>query len=122
MNNAVFWDVTLCGSCKKRRFGGTYCLHHQGDKNRPARNVSGNYQLKHVVHIVFLGSVLRLLVTKLPSSPILDTLIMEAIRSSETSVLTRAPRRNIPEEGILHSHRRENLKSYNISHVYYCKL
>jgi hypothetical protein len=33
---------------------------------------------------------------------------------SETSVLTRAIRRNIPEVNILHSHRRENLKSYNV--------
>jgi hypothetical protein len=46
------------------------------------------------------------------SSPILVTLIIEAIRSSETPVLTRATRRNLPEDGILHSHRRENLKSY----------
>jgi hypothetical protein len=23
MKNAVFWDVTPCGSCKNRRFGGT---------------------------------------------------------------------------------------------------
>jgi hypothetical protein len=23
MKNGVFWDVTPCGSCKKRRFGGT---------------------------------------------------------------------------------------------------
>jgi hypothetical protein len=38
MKNAVFLDVTPCGRCKNRRFGGTYRLHHQGDKNRRARN------------------------------------------------------------------------------------
>jgi hypothetical protein len=64
--------------------------------------------------IVFFGSVLRLLVNAnvVPGSPILDTLIMEATRSSETSVLTRVTKPNIPENDILHSYRRENLESY----------
>jgi hypothetical protein len=43
-----------------------------------------------------------------------STLKMEAIRSSETSVRTRSTRRHIPEDGIFHSHRRENLSSYKI--------
>jgi hypothetical protein len=42
----------------------------------------------------------------------LVTLMMEAIRSFGTSVLRRVTWRNISEGGILHSHRRENLKSY----------
>jgi hypothetical protein len=42
----------------------------------------------------------------------ISTLTMKAIRSSETSVQTRSTQSHIPEDGILHSHRRENLKSY----------
>jgi hypothetical protein len=64
--------------------------------------------------LVFLRTVRRLLVTAnvVPSSPILVTLLMEELSASETSVLTRAIWRNIPEDGILRSHGRENDKSY----------
>jgi hypothetical protein len=52
---------------------------------RARSNVCSNKQPKHAV----------------PSSPIFVTLMMKVIYSSETSVLTRAIRRNIPDDGIL---------------------
>jgi hypothetical protein len=48
---------------------------------------------------------------------ILVTLMKEALGSSETWVITRATPRNIQEYNILHSHRRENLKSYQVIYV-----
>jgi hypothetical protein len=52
--------------------------------------------------MVLVRTVLRLLVTAnvVPSLPILVTLMMETVCSFEASVLTRATRRHIPEDGI----------------------
>jgi hypothetical protein len=72
MKNDVFWDVTPCNSRKKRRFEGTYCLLHQGYRTRR-----------------FTGIIVS-------SSPIVVTVMLEKIRYSETSVLTRATLRLKP--------------------------
>jgi hypothetical protein len=65
IKNAVFWDVTPCGPCKNRRFGGTHCPHHQSDKNQRARNM-------HCASVTISSNVI-------PSSPILFALMMEAM-------------------------------------------
>jgi uncharacterized alpha-E superfamily protein len=68
-------------------FGGTYRLQHQGENNQ--------------------RSVIELLITAnvVPRSLILSALMKKAIQCSETSVLTRVMRRDIPEEGILQGKR-----------------
>jgi hypothetical protein len=66
-----------------------------------------------IIRVTRIGELGTLGVTaNVPSSPIVVTMMMEALGSSETSVLTRATRRNILEGATLYSHRRENIKSY----------
>jgi hypothetical protein len=39
MKRTIFWDVTLCSPVDvHQRFGGTYCLHLQGQKVSTARS------------------------------------------------------------------------------------
>jgi hypothetical protein len=47
----------------------------------------------------------------------------ETTCSSETSVVTKPTRRHIPEQGNIHSHRRENLKvDVKMSYIYFKRI
>jgi hypothetical protein len=38
MKNSVSWEARPCSSCKNQRYGGTYRLYLQGEKNQRDRN------------------------------------------------------------------------------------
>jgi hypothetical protein len=62
-------------------------------------------RITSIIRVTIIGKRgTRLAVTINRSTPILVTLMMEAIRPYEISVLTRATLRQVPEDGILHSH------------------
>jgi hypothetical protein len=62
MKNAVFLNVTQCGSYEIRRIGEKYRFHHQGDKRAVTRNRS---------------TVGRNIAKVVPSSPIFVNFMME---------------------------------------------
>jgi hypothetical protein len=100
MKNDAFWDVTPWGSCKNRRFGRTITsiirVTGIGELGTTLAVTSNRTCCEEILACFGCQSLLTLFLARR-----FVTLMMEVIWSSETSVLTRAPRRNVPEGGIL---------------------
>jgi hypothetical protein len=89
MKSTIFWDITPRSPLRvNRRFGGTYCLHLQGRRNKLSKK----------------SACLLPAFTLVSCSAYFFILKMEAICSSETSVDTqRTTLRYIPKDGTLQS-------------------
>jgi hypothetical protein len=111
--NAIFWDVAPCRSCERiaSNIQGRK-IRERGTSVRDGKQTGPPVENTQLVAVCYPPHTASSLAD-------FSTLKMEAIRSSETSVHTRSTRRHIPEDGILHSHCCENLKSYLLvcSHV-----
>jgi hypothetical protein len=65
-----------------------------------------------IIRVTGIGELGRTLAVASNRHTLRRNTMMEALRSSETSILRKSTRRNIPKEGILRSQGRENSKCY----------
>jgi hypothetical protein len=100
--------MPYCGMLRRQALVRT---DHSGERTASIIRVTNNGELGTALAVT---SNRRMLVPAnvVPSTPTLFTLMMEALRASETSVITRTTRRSISEDDILNSRRREDIKSY----------
>jgi hypothetical protein len=113
LKNFVFWDVVLCRYWVNRRFGGMYRLHLQGIRTRE-REIRVSKWLQTELSrkqsaIYEQGEWEGRPHGKSTERRGVGSMVKVSKRVAEGST-----QRHTSEHDILHSHRRENLKSYDI--------
>jgi hypothetical protein len=78
MNNAVFWDVMPCGSCKNRRFGRTSVLTRAARRNIPEDGI-----LQVFIYLSIFA------VIQYDSRPTIESFGYKTRRTSPTEVFQR---------------------------------
>jgi hypothetical protein len=138
MFRVVFWVILPCKMIVDWRFRGMYCLHHQGSLMMEAVRTSETSVDNHFTwqynpednsehhtrsrenlksHIVNLyGEATLRCIRRFESH---SFLMMEAVRTSETSVDNHFTRQYNPEDNSEHhTRRRENLKSHVLFNLF----